>query len=224
MHIGMIVGIGPAATDYYYRHLIKSVGLAERDLQLTMAHADTKTLLKNQANTDYQAQVEIYLRLANRLKQCGVERLAVTSIAGHFCIRQFMEVSPIPVIDLLDAVQREVSRLNYQRLGLLGTRMVMETCFYGALEPVSVVAPVAMLSEVHDAYVAMATVGVVTDEQLEVFLRAGRLLTTQYGCEAVMLAGTDLALVFRDGFDAGFKTLDCAAVHADAIAEFAMMT
>ena len=222
MHIGMIVGIGPAATDYYYRYLIKAFGLANRDLQLTMAHADTKTLLKNQAEGNNQAQVDIYVSLADRLQKCGVERLAVTSIAGHFCIRQFMVVSPIPVIDLLDTVRREVIRRGYKRLGLLGTRVVMETRFYGALEPAQVIAPVEMMSEVHDAYVAMATAGAATNEQREVFLQAGRLLTTEHGCESILLAGTDLGLVFNSGFDARFVTFDCAEVHAAAIADMAM--
>ena len=222
MHIGMIVGIGPAATDYYYRYLIKAFGLANRDLQLTMAHADTKTLLKNQAEGNNQAQVDIYVSLADRLQKCGVERLAVTSIAGHFCIRQFMVVSPIPVIDLLDTVRREVIRRGYKRLGLLGTRVVMETRFYGALEPAQVIAPVEMMSEVHNAYVAMATAGAATNEQREVFLQAGRLLTTEHGCESILLAGTDLGLVFNSGFDARFVTFDCAEVHAAAIADMAM--
>ena len=222
MHIGMIVGIGPAATDYYYRYLIKALGLANRDLQLTMAHADTKTLLKNQAEGNNQAQVDIYVSLADRLQKCGVERLAVTSIAGHFCIRQFMVVSPIPVIDLLDTVRREVIRRGYKRLGLLGTRVVMETHFYGALEPAQVIAPVEMMSEVHNAYVAMATAGAATNEQREVFLQAGRLLTNEHGCESILLAGTDLGLVFNSGFDARFVTFDCAEVHAAAIADMAM--
>ena len=222
MHIGMIVGIGPAATDYYYRYLIKAFGLANRDLQLTMAHADTKTLLKNQAEGNNQAQVDIYVSLADRLQKCGVERLAVTSIAGHFCIRQFMVVSPIPVIDLLDTVRREVIRRGYKRLGLLGTRVVMETHFYGALEPAQVIAPVEMMSEVHNAYVAMATAGAATNEQREVFLQAGRLLTNEHGCESILLAGTDLGLVFNSGFDARFVTFDCAEVHAAAIADMAM--
>ena len=222
MHIGMIVGIGPAATDYYYRYLIKAFGLANRDLQLTMAHADSKTLLKNQAGGNNQAQVDIYVSLAGRLQKCGVGRLPVTSIAGHFCIRQFRVVSPIPVIDLLDTVRREVSRRGYKRLGLLGTRVVMETRFYGALEPAHVIAPVEMMSEVHDAYVAMATAGAATNEQREVFLQAGRLLTTEHGCESILLAGTDLGLVFNSAFDARFVTFDCAEVHAAAIADIAM--
>jgi aspartate racemase len=75
---------------------------------------------------------------------------------------------------------------------------------------------------VHEAYVAMASAGVVTPSQREVFVRAGLSLTRTQGCEAVMLAGTDLALVFGKGMDPGFETLDCAQVHAMAIAQLAM--
>ncbi len=67
MHIGLIVGIGPAATDFYYRYLIAAAARIGRDLELTVAHADTPTLLRNQSTANDQAQVDIYLRLTERL-------------------------------------------------------------------------------------------------------------------------------------------------------------
>lgn len=222
MHIGMIVGIGPAATDYYYRYLISALARAGQDLHLTMAHADTRTLLRNQAEWNVAAQVEIYLQLTERLQQCGAERIAITSIAGHFCIDAFKELSPVPVINLLDAVKLEVRRRGFRRVGLLGTRMVMETRFYGVLDDVEVIAPTNDLLEVHEAYVSMASAGVATYAHREVFMRAGNALTSTHGCESIMLAGTDLALVFQKGVDPGFDTLDCAEAHAAAIASLAM--
>ena len=220
MHIGLIVGIGPAATDFYYRYLISALARAGCDLSLTMAHADTKTLLRNQSEGNVGEQVGIYLDLTERLRRCGIERIAVTSIAGHFCIDAFKEVSPVPVIDLLEVVKLEVVRRGLRRVGLLGTQVVMETGFYGVLDGVEVVAPAELL-QVHEAYVAMASAGVATEAQREVFLRAGATLTGEQRCEAVMLAGTDLALVFKDGVDPGFATLDCAALHAKGIASAA---
>lgn len=117
-------------------------------------------------------------------------------------------------------VKIEVMRRGLKRVGLLGTQVVMQTGFYGVLEGIEVVAP-ADLARVHDACVAMASAGVATPAQREVFMRAGLALTQREGCEAVMLAGTDLALVFREGDDAGFETIDCAALHARAIASAA---
>ena len=55
-------------------------------------------------------------------------------------------------------------------------------------------------------------------------MRAGMSLTRRYGCESIMLAGTDLALVFGKGVESGFNVLDCAEVHAVAIAKAAMTT
>ena len=222
MHIGLIVGIGPAATDYYYRQLISAAARAGQDLELTMAHADTPTLLRHQAEGNVQAQVDIYLRLTERLHRAGIAHIAVTSIAGHFCIDAFKAVSPVPVIDLLDVVRLEVKRRGLRRVGLLGTRGVMASRFYGVLDGVEVIAPVNDLAEVHEAYVAMASTGVATPAQREVFMRAGRSLTRDNGCESIMLAGTDLALVFGKGVEPGFDILDCAEAHAAAIANAAL--
>jgi aspartate racemase len=222
MHIGLIVGIGPAATDYYYRYLISALARAGQDLTLTMAHADTRTLLRNQSEGNVEAQVAIYRQLTSRLQRSGAEQVAVTSIAGHFCIEAFKEISPVPVIDLLDVVRLEVKRRGFRKVGLLGTRVVMETHFYGVLEGVEVIPPAGNLLEVHDAYVSMASAGIATPEHREVFIRAGKALTHEYGCESILLAGTDLALVFRKDEKPGFDTFDCAEAHAAAIAKVAM--
>jgi aspartate racemase len=45
MQIGLIGGIGPAATDFYYRRLISAFAARKTPLELTIVHADTPTLL-----------------------------------------------------------------------------------------------------------------------------------------------------------------------------------
>ena len=67
MHIGRIAGICPAATDYYYRQLIAAAASAGKDLELTMTHADTPTLLRHQAEGNARAQVDIDRRLTERM-------------------------------------------------------------------------------------------------------------------------------------------------------------
>jgi aspartate racemase len=123
---------------------------------------------------------------------------------------------------LLETVKAEIHRLRFKKVGLLGTRVVMESHFYGVLEGVEVIPPTANLLEVHNAYVSMASKGVATEEHREVFMHAGKALTEEHGCETIMLAGTDLALVFNKQSDPGFKFFDCAEVHAAAIAQWAM--
>ena len=71
MHIGLIGGIGPGATDFYYRRLISTFASKNATLELTIVHADTPTLLSNLARNDAAAQTAIYTRLTNRLISAG---------------------------------------------------------------------------------------------------------------------------------------------------------
>lgn len=82
MHGGLIVGIGPAATDFQYRTLIAWMAAVAAELELTMAHADTPALPANQAAGNSDGQVAIYDHLTRRLKAAGARSVAVTSIAG----------------------------------------------------------------------------------------------------------------------------------------------
>jgi aspartate racemase len=42
MHLGLIGGIGPAATEFYYRHLVHAHAAAGRPLELTIAQAEVR--------------------------------------------------------------------------------------------------------------------------------------------------------------------------------------
>lgn len=217
MHIGLIGGIGPAATDFYYRRLISEFAIRETPLELTIVHADTPTLLRHLSTNDHAAQVAIYVRLGARLKAAGAECVVVTSIAGHFCIEGFEAVSPLPVINVLPVVDRAILAGGWTRVGILGTRAVMESRMYGRIHAAQVVPPTGLqLDAVHDAYVSMAARGLVTDVQRAVFDDAVRELVEDAHVEAILLGGTDLALVYREGHTA-FPLVDCAALHVDAI-------
>ena len=221
MHIGLIGGIGPAATDYYYRRLISEFALRNTALELTIAHADAPTLLDHLASNDIESQVDIYTRLTDRLALAGAECVVVTSIGGHFCIESFKQRSSLPVIDMIEVVDEFIRQHPYQRVGLLGTNVVMQTRFYSGISGAEVIAPEGTaLDEVHTAYVAMATAGQATDAQRAVFDSACDWLINEAQVDAVMMGGTDLALIYQAG-KTSFPIVDCAAVHVDAIVRHA---
>ena len=221
MHIGLIGGIGPAATDFYYRRLISAFASKKVALELTIVHADTPTLLRHLASNDAAGQVAIYMKLTNRLAAAGAECVAITSIAGHFCIEAFKASSVLPVVDMISEVNRAIAQRAFVRIGILGTRTVMETRLYGGLPSVEVVPPGGRdLEDVHQAYVAMAASGIVTDAQRAVFAAASKQLFKESGVEAIMLGGTDLVLAFNER-DTEFPLIDCAGIHADGIVNLA---
>jgi aspartate racemase len=221
MHIGLIGGIGPAATDYYYRGLIRAMAERDAPLDLTIAHADAPTLIGNLERGDDGAQAAIFATLIGQLKAAGAEAAAITSIGGSFCIDALRKISPLPLIDIIQEVDVALQRQSFEKVGLIGTRMAMETKFYGGLSAAEIVIPdEPELEQVHQNYVAMAMAGHVTDAQRQVFFSAARRLQEDQGADAIMLGGTDLFLAF-DNQDCGVEIIDCAGIHINALARAA---
>lgn len=216
MHVGLIGGIGPAATEYYYRGLYDAKAAwadPDRTMDLTIAHAENRTLVANFTAGRYQEQAEIFAGLIERLKGAGAEAAVVTSMGGHFCIEQLRPISPLPMIDILPVLNNALADRGYKRVGLLGTFRVMETGAYGALTDVDWAAPAGDdLMAVHETYIAMATAGMATDAQRAHLFAAGRSLYEDQGVDVVVLAGTDAFLAFQ-GHDCGFPIIDSADIH-----------
>lgn len=216
MHIGLIAGIGPAATDFYYRGLIERHAAAKRPLELTMAHADVGTMGANLREKKMRQQAEIFARLIGRMKAAGAEIAAVTSMGGHFCINELLPISPLPLVHGIHAVDAAIKKSGLKKIGVMGTRLVMETGLYRGVSSAELIAPAGEeFGLVGDTYSAMAGIGKVTDAQRDVFFKAGDALMKR-GAQAVMLGGTDLFLAFH-GRPAPFPLVDCADIHVDAI-------
>jgi aspartate racemase len=217
MHIGLIGGIGPAATEFYYRGLVARHTGAVHPMDLTIVHADVRQLSQNAANGDTDAQAQIFLTMVRRLAAAGAEAAAITSIGGHFCVNELIALSPIPILNAIPTIAERVKSEKLKTVGLLGTRRVMATKLYGGLTSASVVVPEGGdLDKTHQHYITMALSGLATDEQRKDLFAAGLSLCRDQGAEVVLLAGTDLFLAF-DGHDCGFPVLDCAEIHMDAL-------
>ena len=67
----------------------------------------------------------------------------------------------------------------------------------------------------------MATSGFVTEDQRSIFKAVSHRLLEDQGAEAIMLGATDLALAFNE-LTTAFPLVDCAGIHADALAQLAI--
>ena len=106
MHIGLIGGIGSAATEFFYRGLVNAYAAAERVMNLTIVHSDARQLVKNLSAGDQAAQAQVFLPLVERLQAAGAEAVAVTSMGVHFCVTALESVSPLPVLNVIPTLER----------------------------------------------------------------------------------------------------------------------
>jgi aspartate racemase len=218
MHIGLIGGIGPAATEFYYRNLVKRHADAGQKMDLTIVHADVSEVIANFKKDDRAAQAAIFIKFVKRLQSAGCDIVAITSMAGHFCVQELSALSPLPVLNAIPAINARFQRDGIKKIGLLGTNGVMASKLYGGINSTEVLVPQDNAFEkVSDDYFAIAGTGACTETQRAVFFDAGHEMINR-GADAIMLAGTDLCLAF-DGFTPGFPVIDSALVHVDAIYE-----
>lgn len=220
MHIGLIGGIGVAATVVYYQRLTAAISAKGARPELTIVHAQATDLLRNNLADDRAAQASIYAALIERLAAAGCDCAAITSLGGHFCFPETVPLSTLPLVSAVAPLDDYFAGEGLRRVGLLGTKVVMSTRLYGQLARTEAVALEAELDEVGTAYTDMAFAGVCDAAKRDYFLDAGRRLVEDEGAEAVVLAGTDLNLAF-DGRDVGYRVIDALDVHVDLLARLA---
>ena len=218
LHIGLIGGIGPAATVVYYQRLCKA--MAGLPLQLTIVQADIHELIRNNLADKRAEQAAIYARLIDRLAAAGADCAAITSLGGHFCFDETAAISALPLVSAVAPLDAYFTAQGIGKIGLLGTRVVMRTRLYGQLIQTQATALDDQIDSLGQLYQDVAVAGHCTDAARATFFSAGRQMVETKGAQAIVLAGTDLNLAF-DGYDPGYPVIDALDVHVGVLADLA---
>jgi aspartate racemase len=202
-NLGLIGGLGPGATIHYYRELVKA-----QAGEMLMIHADLDRVLSDVQRGDRAGLAEYFARQIDRLARGGAEVAAISSITPHFCIRELEKISPLPLVNIITEIGNEIRSRGFHRVALFGTRFVVQSRMFGMLDGIDVLVP-DQVDEIHQAYMHTVEGG-----------SAGRDILTkiahQLPVDAVILAGTDLSLIF-DETNTNFPHIDGARVHIQAI-------
>ena len=218
LHLGLIGGLGPAATVVYYQKLSQIAADRGHRLELTLVQADIREVAANNRAGRRAEQAEIFAGLLHRLKAAGADVASITAIGPHFCWAETKALSPLPLLSAVTPLDDYCGAQGYRRIGLLGTARAMRTRLFGGITKTEALIP-ADVEAVGLAYQDMAIDAVCTDAQRQLLFAAGREMMDA-GAEAVALAGTDLLLAF-DGRDPGFPIIDPVDIHADLLADLA---
>jgi len=159
MHIGLIGGIGPAATVSYYQRLSARMRELQAPLDLTIVNADVQVLIRNNLADLRHEQAAVYATLLARLHAAGAECAAITSLGGHFCFNETVPLSPVPLVSGVAPLDDHFAAAGIRRVGLLGTRVVMRTRLYGQLTRTEAVACDDDIDRIGQPYQDMAVRG-----------------------------------------------------------------
>jgi len=129
--VGLVGGLGPESTLDYYRRLIYEWRREEplSSPSIVIDSLDDKVAMRL-VEHDRPALTEYILESLHRLHGAGVSFGAITSNTTHLVFDKVAKRSPIALVNIVEVCIEEARRLGLKRLGILGTRWLMQARLY----------------------------------------------------------------------------------------------
>ena len=219
---GLVGGLGPEATIDYYRRLIKEWEREDPHSSpaLVIDSLDSKRVM-HLVEHERPALAEYLLESLHRLKDAGATFGVITSNTSHLVFDRVAPRSPIPLINIVDTCMEEGRRLGLNRVGILGTRWLMEARLYPAAAQrygIEIVVPPERDRDwMHDRYVGELVRGDLRDETRRGVVALVERLRVRQGIDGVVLGGTELPLLMTEPTIADLPVLDTTQLHVAAI-------
>jgi aspartate racemase len=225
--LGIVGGTGPESTVDYYRSLVATWRRRRPDgsyPRVLINSIEANRVFQNLTAGDFDAVGRDLGPAVKALAAAGCQRALLASNASHLAFDRIEPPPAIPLIHIVDATRDAASIEGQSRLGLLGTRFVMESDLYPArfapagLEVILPTAPEREL--VHGIYFGELVPGIVRDESRAALAQVVAAMRDRDGIDAVILGGTELALILREPTCAGVPVINTAQIHVDAAVDW----
>jgi aspartate racemase len=221
LHIG-IVACSAEGASLCYRTIC-----TEAPALLGRAHAHPEISMHTPSLADYIAYLErrdlwgvseLMLASAEKLKQAGANFLICPDNTIHQAFHFVGPRSPLPWLHIAEVVAEEAAGRGFKRLGLTGTRWLVESEVYpGALSArgIEFLRPDMAECNEHNRIIMDELVyGVFKPEGIVAFQRVIERMKAE-GCDAVVLGCTEIPLIISDR-NSVLPTLDSTRLLARA--------
>lgn len=214
--VGIIGGLGVGATVHYYEKI--TAGCKARGVvpDLVIAHADVDYGQSLVRESKLNALAVYLAGFVDRLSWAGARAAVIPAVTPHICIAELRPLLSIPLINIVEVLAKELRTRAIGRVALFGSVFTVQGSLWGQLDGVEIVKPqpdeIAFIGQAYQRILD----GSSADDDPDSLRRIADKLRQRDGVETILLAGTDLAVMF-DEESAGFPCLDVARLHIDAI-------
>jgi aspartate racemase len=215
--IGIVGGLGVGATVHYYEKITaacKARGVVP-DLVFNHADVDRGQGFVREGKLD---EMGAYLAgFIDRLAAGGAEAVAIPAVTPHIAIAEIKAHTKVPLINIVDTIGTELRARKVKKVALFGTIFTMQGSLWGQMKDAEIVKPKPdEMDFIGKAYQRILDTQAADPADAARLREIAAELRRRDGVETILLAGTDLALMF-DETSAGFPCIDVARLHIDAI-------
>jgi len=226
--IGLIGGMSWNSTLEYYRVINELVARRLGGLhsaQIVLYSLDFAEIERAQREVDWEVTANILTRAGIALKEAGADFLVICTNTMHKVADLVAERSGLPILHIADVAGSAITGYGLHKVGLLGTRFVMEEPFYRErLQKgfgIDVLIPEqAERDMVHWIIYKELCLGKIRRASRQACLRITEALTRR-GAEGIILGCTELPLLIRPS-DVPVPLFDTTRLHAKAAVRLAL--
>jgi aspartate racemase len=219
-HIGIVACSAEGASLCYRTICVEGAALLG-------PHAHPEVSMHTPSLADYMAPIyrddwprvgELMLTSADKLKRSGADFLICPDNTIHQALPDVLPRSPIPWLHIAEVVADEARLRGFRRLGVLGTKYLMEGPVYRdalASRGIEMRVPPAGERETINRAIFGELVNAIFEEPTrQMFYRQIRALAEE-GCDAAVLGCTEIPLIVRPE-ESALPTLDSTRLLAKA--------
>ena len=221
---GIIGGIGPESTIEYYRKIVTAYVRRQPEgnyPRIIINSIDMKKMLDLIGNRKFD-EVSHYLATEIRkLENAGADMAVMASNTPHIVFNQVRELSPLPLLSIVDATCRKVKDTGLDKVALFGTAFTMQGGFYDdvlAKSGIEVITPEPEDQNfIHNKYMGELVRGVILEETRSGLIQIIDKMKVKHGIQGLILGGTEFPLILKAGDLDGVQVFDTTEIHVEGI-------
>jgi aspartate racemase len=223
----MIGGVGPESTIDYYRSIISSYRERVGDSSypsIVINSIDVNRLLAWMGENRLSEVTEYLIEAFRVLTDAGATFGLISANTPHIVFDEVRRGCAIPLISIVEVTRDEAMRRSMKRVGIFATRFTMQAGFYQhafAERGIEIVLPTPDEQiYLHSKYIGELLEGEFRPGTREALLQICSRMVREDGIESLILAGTELPLLFQGLASHQVPFLNTTELHvAAAVAE-----
>ena len=223
MKMGMIGGIGPESTVDYYQQIITLCHGQMPDSgypEIIISSINMTSMLKLLAENRLDELTEMLLSEIDLLADAGADFAFIASNTPHIVFNELCQVSPIPLVSIVEAVRRQAESMSLKKAGLLGTAFTMKSRLYQDefdKSGIRVVVPKDREQDyIEEKLFTEIENGIFLEETREGLLRVIKRMLDEDLIDSVILGCTELPLILTSD-EYGIPFLNTTKIHVSEI-------
>jgi len=231
--IGIVGGMGPESTLYYYRMLIdlcrENKDLVGNRPEIIIysvkgrARSESTPLENNKTGGS-----DGVLSVVQSLYQAGADFGIIACNTAHRFFDDIRAKSPMPLLSIVEETCNEVDRQGLKKVGLLGSAITMSSNFYPDVfskRNITIVVP----KEDEQTYInnklfSEVVKGIMLDDVRKGFLKIAQRMMAEESIEGLILGCTEMPLLINkaDGEELGIPFFDTSRIHVQSALRYCL--